>query len=174
MVVSFKFSKTWLIIGFMIPVVALMAMVAQNSLARKSGIEVVLPIEGYDPRNLLSGHYVTYRVLYSDDRTQCYGEDRKAIMCLNQVAGRWQGSLLNDSASATISRCHAHIVGRCQSGRFSAGIERFFIPEQFAMKLDKAVRAKQGELILSVSPQGKPIIKDLRLNGLPWRDYVAQ
>jgi len=43
-------------------VLLLIALVAREGLARKEGQEVVLEITGYDPRSLLTGHYVQFQI----------------------------------------------------------------------------------------------------------------
>ena len=37
--------------------------IAAEETARLRGVQVLLPVEGYDPRDLLSGHYVRFRLV---------------------------------------------------------------------------------------------------------------
>lgn len=45
-----------------IPFVFFVCWTGYLALTFKEGAQVVLPITGYDPRNLLSGHYIDYRI----------------------------------------------------------------------------------------------------------------
>jgi uncharacterized membrane-anchored protein len=61
------------------------------------------------------------------------------------------------------------IKGNCSGSQFKAGIERFYIPENQASKLDKDVRSKKGSIVLSVTPDGHAQIKDLLIDGKSWK-----
>ena len=52
-------------------------------------------------------------------------------------------------------------------------LNRFYIPEEHAAVLDSKVRDKQGSLVLAVDAQGNAVIKDLLINGKPWRDALT-
>jgi len=69
--------------------------------------------------------------------------------------------------------CEVFIRGRCIAGRFVAGIERFYIPEEGSVELDRRVRGKEAALLLSVNQNGKAVIKDLLFNGKSWRSQVT-
>jgi len=43
--------------------------IAAEETARLRGVEVLLPVEGYDPRDLLSGHYVRFRLVAEREAT---------------------------------------------------------------------------------------------------------
>jgi uncharacterized membrane-anchored protein len=69
--------------------------------------------------------------------------------------------------------CTLFIKGRCDdSAAFMAGIERFYIPEEFAQVLEQKVRDKHGAVVLSVDRQGNAAIRDLLLDGKPWKQVV--
>jgi uncharacterized membrane-anchored protein len=159
--------KTWLIIALALPIVALAASAYLKSLQRESGTQVVLPIEGFDPRDLLSGHYLTYRVDYGLGENGCGDYQGQANVCLRpQPRIAPEGGLAAD--------CTLFIRGYCDSGRFSAGIERFYIPEEYAHDLEQAVRDKRGELVLSVGHSGTAAIRDLLIDNKPWKTAIGQ
>lgn len=57
-------------IGFVfLPVLALLVWVATIEGQRYQGKEVVVRLRGYDPRDLLSGHYIRYQLDW--DKTDC-------------------------------------------------------------------------------------------------------
>lgn len=52
-----------------LPVFILLLWVATIEVQRNSGREVVVRLRGYDPRDLLSGHYISYQIDW--DKTDC-------------------------------------------------------------------------------------------------------
>ena len=124
------------------------------------GREVELPIVGYDPRDLLSGHYLVYRVDYG-------------VKNLCATPGEVQGFVCLDNRSFTQDRpdkCSLFIKGTCKHLRFEAGIERFYIPEEKATMLDQMVRGKQASIVISITGSGHAQVKNLLLNGKPWEE----
>jgi uncharacterized membrane-anchored protein len=158
-------KRIWLAIALLIPIVALALNAYLKSMQRASGEEVVLPIEGFDPRDLLSGHYLTYRIDYGLEQG-CSEHNVPASICLRPLRGLYpQGSLPED--------CTLFIKGRCDdNAAFMAGIERFYIPEESAQVLEQKVQDKRGAVVLSVDRQGNAAIRDLLLDGKPWKQAV--
>ena len=156
-------SKTVLISALLFPIIALGILTGYKHYKVTVGMEVILPIEGYDPRDLLSGHYLTYRVNYGtkyiceQSRKANYSE---AYVCLDPKYFSYHKP----------QTCNLVIKGTCKGSRFRAGIERFYIPEDQAKKLDKDVRSKKGSIVLSVTPDGHAQIKDLLIDDKPWNE----
>ena len=71
--------------------------------------------------------------------------------------------------------CRLFLRGYCDTNTgFSVeNLNRFYIPEEHAAVLDSKVRDKQGSLVLAVDAQGDAVIKDLLINGKPWRDVLT-
>lgn len=154
-------SKRYLIIALLIPIFVLAALSASKKLVLLSGTEVVLPISGYDPLDLLSGHYLVYRVDYEVNNL-CQGEEetKAGFVCLS-------------AKSFSIERpqgCSTFIRGICKYGRFEAGVEKYFIPEGKAQALEEKVRTKAASIVLSVMSDGQAQVKDLLIDGKPWKD----
>lgn len=161
-------QRVLLAIALAIPILALIAVAGMKAQQRASGIEVVLPIEGFDPRDLLSGHYLTYRVDYGIP-TSC-GEmyETQADLCLEPTRAVYPHNQRPDD-------CRLFLRGYCDTNTgFSVeNLNRFYIPEEHAAVLDSKVRDKQGSLVLAVDAQGNAVIKDLLINGKPWRDALT-
>ena len=157
-----KRSKAVLVIALLFPIVALGILTGYKHYKVTAGAEVILPIEGYDPRDLLSGHYLTYRVNYETKRI-CElgkGKNHTGYICLEPRYFSYFKP----------KNCQMVIKGTCDRSRFKAGIERFYIPENQAKKLDKDVRSKKGSIVVSVTPDGHAQIKDLLIDGKPWNE----
>jgi uncharacterized membrane-anchored protein len=152
-------SKTGMMIALLFPILALLALTVYKRHILMSGQEVVLPISGYDPRDLLSGHYLTYKIEYGVNNL-CLGATNRqqAYVCLSSKTF----SLVRPE------KCQLFIRGICQHGEFSAGIEKYYIPENQAAYLEKEVLAKTASIIISVTSNGHVQVKDLLLNGQSW------
>ncbi|EIJ36377.1 GDYXXLXY domain-containing protein [Thiothrix nivea] len=158
-------KRILLIVALALPILSLGLNAYLKSAQRANGEEVVLPITGFDPRDLLSGHYLQYRVDYGVENG-CGEHRTEASVCLRPMRGIYpQGSLPQD--------CGLFIRGRCDSSAdFLADIERFYIPEEYAQSLEDKVRDRKGELVLSVDRQGNAAIRDLLIEGKPWKEAV--
>lgn len=159
-----------LLLALALPIVVLLGWMVLAELDRTTGRELTLPITGADPRDLLSGHYLTYQVDYGlpagmlcpdtdPDRSQ------PVYVCLVPAPDAARGR--------PPPGCESYLRGRCEHGRFLAGIERFYIPEDRAQALDEMVRAGRGAIVVAVQPDGEVAIKALLVDGRPWREAVS-
>ncbi len=159
-------TKKGLLIALVVPIICLVVLTGYKKYILSVGKEVILPITGYDPRDLLSGHFLIYTVNYGVKKickgNFSYKNKRPGYICL-------------DSKKFSYSwpyKCELVIAGKCRGTRFEAGIERFYIPQENAKELDKLVRNKKASILLSVPINGKAQIKDLLINGTPWKDLI--
>ena len=157
------FRRFGLVVALLLPILALGAMTWLKSHLRDSGTPITLPIEGFDPRDLLSGHYLTYRVDYAAGDCPA---DTDAAVCLAP-----ERSIV--AADAIPHSCTLYIKGHCDSGQFRADVERFYIPEAYAQVLEQKVRDKKGAVELSVAADGTAVIRELLIDGVPWQQAVT-
>ena len=150
----------------LIPLVVMLSITVWRAFNFNIGKRVVLKVVGHDPRDLLSGHYVIYQVDYGTAK-MCFGTKstfpRAGYVCLDDL------NKINFSYSR-IRSCEKLLKGRCQRGRFKAGIEKFFIPETYAKQLDKFLRENRGSIELSVTADGKAQVSDLYIDGKSWKE----
>lgn len=135
---------------------------------------VTLPIEGYDPRHLLQGHYLTYRIIYPVEadaycekkregrRSYSHKDEPPTYLCLDE--GREQASSERSEA------CEKIVTGKCEWNRFAAGVEKYYVPEERAGILEQAVIGKRAAVRLKLPKDGKPMLDMLLVDGLPWRE----
>ena len=105
----------------------------------ESGTEVVLRIKGYDPRSILSGHYISYQIDWAN--TNCSQFE-------NDICPR------DDFEKALYQR-------------YWDNAGRFFVAENRAKELDKAVRNTNNvaEIIYSYRKGQRPFALRLLING---------
>lgn len=153
-------TRTGLALAFPIAGLALLALAKSGVLAESR--EVTLPIAGFDPRDLLSGHYLTYRVDFGAEGPCRPGD---SFVCVNPAAFHEQKPDPNS--------CPLFIRGDCRSGHFVAGIERFYVPEAYSIPLDAAVRGNRGKVVLAVAGDGTARARDLLIADRPWREFLT-
>ncbi len=164
-------GKIWTAIALAIPLLGLAGLTLLKHHARNHGQEIVLPIRGFDPRDLLSGHYLLYRIDYGI-KTQCANkgktiEKNAAAICLKPE------KKLHIGASPP-PNCSLFVRGTCKNNRFTSGLERFYIPLEHAKTLEDKVRDRHGELVLSISEDGEAAVKDLLIDGKNWKRFIAE
>lgn len=154
-------TKKALLLALTFPILALAILTAYRNYVLTFADEVVLPISGYDPRDLLSGHYLIYQIDYGVDGI-CSGEktQKSGYVCLSP-----KGFSYTPPES-----CTKLISGVCNRGRFEAGIEKYFVPEEEAKDLEAQVRSKSASIVLSIPSSGQAQVKDLLVNGQSWKD----
>ena len=167
-------GKIWLILAFALPVLCLAGFAAFIECQLRAGKTVTLPIKGYDPRDLLSGRYLHYKILYGAScpeeffRAKIPGapdflsKKQKAYLCLQDEIG--------PKVSASVPKnCSVFIKGRCLGkNEFYAGGDRLYLPDLKAKNLEKAFkRAEKKEVLLLVTKGGRILAKDILIDGKP-------
>ncbi len=149
---SFRF----LVFAAVFPLISLILFTAYKWNIVREGKKIVFDIEGYDPVNILTGHYLIYRVVYNAP-DPCTDYDLSAEYAYCSAASG--GSFIPAGADKT--DCKVFIKGECKRGRFTAGIERYNIPEEKAEELDKKVREGKGKIQVSVNGAGDAVVEKL-------------
>ena len=165
-----------------IPVFVLLGWTLSVQAMISGGTKLDLPVRGYDPRDILAGHYLSVEVDYVAFPSDCkkdketkgservkdreYWQKQDAFFCADE--GR--------VSLGTPENCQVFIKGYCQYGRFHDGVSRFYIPEKMSPALERAVRNKDNNpmLRLSVTPDGRAFPTDLILQGRPFKELPVQ
>lgn len=153
-------TKRALIFALVFPIIALIALTAHKRYTLTSGSEIILPISGFDPINILSGHYLIYQIDYGVEGL-CPSKSPKQVgyVCL-------EPKIFSDTLP---QGCSKLIRGVCNYGRFEAGIEKYYVPEDKAKDLEEQVRLKKASIVLSVTSDGQAQVKDLLINNQSWK-----
>ncbi len=163
-----------LLIALTFPILSLMGLAAYKQSKVSFGTEVTIPIIGYDPRDLLSGHYLIYRLAFDQCRGDAYDKNPEFICVRESAEGDFFSQSVPSLQPDGSLQCDAVIRGECVQGRFKAGIERFYVPEEHSQALDQIIRQGKGKLVVSVDRNGKAAIKDLLINDRSWQEYLEQ
>ena len=77
-------------IALLLPLVALVLLIVRAELVLKQGKRWTVAIGGYDPRDLIRGHYLQYRVRWKKDPNSteaCTDRDGDCYLCLRRESG---------------------------------------------------------------------------------------
>jgi uncharacterized membrane-anchored protein len=164
-----KRDRLQIVCALIFPVFMLASLTLGKASIRLRGNEIVLPVRGYDPRDLLSGHYLIYTVDYGISDICAPGPGGSGTDPSRQIRV-WL--CLEGSRYVSLTepkQCRLRLRGRCERGFFSAGIERLYVPQEKAAKLESLIQGKSASILINVSEQGEPQVKDLLIDGVSWR-----
>ena len=171
-------AQARLAIAILFPILALGVWVGDRMQRISHGAFVRFQVEGYDPRDLLSGHYVRYRVDYGldkicSDHIGSVSDDM--CLCLQPAGadGFSRASELRPCQIAGGQGCDSFIRGQCTTfGRFEAGIERYYFSEEYSQYLMSV--PPESSIEVSISPDGNASVVDFLANGKSITEYAAE
>jgi uncharacterized membrane-anchored protein len=142
-----------------------------HAVSSNVGEIVEIKVSGYDPRDLISGHYLTYNVNYDNFKPSAcrnFYHGSAVYLCLERAK-------LSASKPAG---CLA-IKGNCKghgANIFTAGIERFYVPETYAQSLDAALRGGKHEAKIKVliTRGGTAYVKDMLFDGVSAKEFATR
>lgn len=161
---------------FLLPIVVLGAWTLRLRYQGTSGVDVELPVEGFDPLDHISGHYVTYRLalgLHDPCRpTSNALIDRQEERCLcfdesTKPQSNWAGACTDKPDS-----CRLYLKGHCPWSGFTAGVERFYISESDSPWL-KVVPPK-SRIVLTLTGSGQALVKEFRPEGEDYKAWIQR
>ena len=110
--------------------------------------EVTVAISGYDPRDLLSGHYISYQIDWN--KTDCSQFEN--------------------------NECPIEYFAKHKEHAQWGGRYRFYIPQENAELLDRLFRSrnKNFQVVFSYSKRSAPLGKRLLIDGIEWRKALQK
>ena len=151
-------KNKYLFYSILFPIISLFFLTLYKQNIYSNGMEFELNISGYDPRDLISGHFVTYRIEYGFNPCENI-ETEDICICLSQH----ESSVSKIDSCDIANGCDAFIKGKCNNNIFEAGIEKYFIPESKAKEIDKIVQSGKSKIKIAVDKKGTAQVKDLIL-----------
>ncbi len=166
------------LVGIVVPILVMAMWVARQKFIQATGVEVTLAVEGFDPRDLLSGHYLRYQVKYGIDNI-CVGDlksrsDLPACVCFADATDKavpnvatWAGE-----CSSRPSTCKVFIKGYCHTGFFAAGIERYYFSDTLTKEL--AVVPERSAIVFKVGSDGTALVSEFFVDGMKLMDFIEK
>lgn len=159
-----------LIAALSLPLIVLALGIVRAEQHRAHSQRFVLEVEGYDPRDLLHGHYIDYRLRLGDAAAatpgaRCRDEDPDCCLCLQPTQPDAPPVITRESCEVARAQC-----GGMLATRYLPRLRRYYIPEQNAEKLDARFRdaARKGgaQIVVAIDPAGMPMVEALRIDGV--------
>lgn len=159
----------------LVPVLGIAVLAVRAEYAVRHGPVWTIPIEGYDPRDLLHGQYLQYRYrLHWQGGDTCgttpFGEPAPApgcCLCLTRDAA--------DGFDPWVRQVQCEEATQCEGALRSESMmppQRFFVPEDRGQDLERALREHAAAIELAVSPEGDAAVRELLLDRRPWREVL--
>ncbi len=136
--------------------------IAYEEIGRK-GDRIKLPVEGYDPRDLLSGHYVRFELTAAREAQALVLPDAKEIaVCLERSSdGLYHVSRVQSASDA----CKPFLIGSRGSTGIDFGIHRFYVDERIANQVGTVQAGSDTYLIATIDSRGTAHAVDFVMNG---------
>lgn len=162
------------IVAVLIPVVVLIGWCLWLESRAVTGTAVQLPITGYDPRDLLSGHFMRYRLeLGESNPCGVASAHNEVCACVAaQSAESVSGVYWAGSCAARPAECRTFLRGRCDGSRFVAGVEQYFIPEDLAPQLQRL--PEEATIVLALDRAGHATVLRMLVAGEPVEEYARR
>ncbi|QQR89578.1 MAG: GDYXXLXY domain-containing protein [Myxococcales bacterium] len=166
-------NKTGILVALALPLVLIVGSIAFSQYNLERGTLWYFSLKGYDPRDLLKGHYIHYVVGYDwDGGARSCDDLADCCLCLTETWERKPPRVHFDRCEAT-RRCDASIRDEQLEK-----LQRFYIPGAHASELErifiKAARTDEALLQVSVTSEGSVTVKDLLVYDQPLNEALLK
>jgi len=152
----------------LLPLLVLGAGIVRGECAIRSGEIWRFDIGGYDPRDLLRGRYLRFRIepQWGDPHDQDLASRDAECACLERIAERSSAILHAASCASARASCDSFVV-------FAelAALDRFYVPEARAKELEQRLQSAAArdaaQALVSIDRNGSPTLVDLEIDGVP-------
>jgi uncharacterized membrane-anchored protein len=146
-----------------LPVLGITLSVARSEIHFARSQNWSLPVAGYDPRDLLRGHYIQYRLeLPAPEASYCEDDDPGCCLCLS----RSEPVALSRQLCSSAQSCDGML-----RSEYLSQLQRYYVPEARAQEAEQKLRAAPGQgkarLVVALDPAGEPQVRQLLVDGQP-------
>jgi uncharacterized membrane-anchored protein len=179
--------RLWTWFAALLPMLGLVALVVRAEVAVHFGATYRIPIRGYDPRDIFRGQYLRYEFDFDwqedascpsaglgDGEIQAPARhlqrpEAGCCLCLTRTLPNGFNPKVRqvDCADGGIT---------CDDWIHSSDVIpplRYFVPENRAEDLQRALSTEHPSIEISLPRSGKPAIKELYLGDKPWRKVLV-
>jgi len=157
------------IIALLIPILIIVGSIGKSEYQLATGEMWKFKISGYDPRDLLRGNYVMYQVEFDWEAGKKECSDKKdCCVCLKRKKDSLNSTKVSKtSCSLAAERCDGLI-----QERYLQTLRKYFIPEDKGKALEKVIRENDAEILVAISDDGHPVVRDLLVDGNTWSKSI--
>lgn len=166
-------KQKWLLIACLLQFVLIGAMFISAYLPVYFGTEVKVIAKGYDPRDLLAGHYV--RLNYGIESKEEYPKHTEVFVSLQKINENYNIFTFGEVFTKK-PKNKLYIKGETQSYSnliHLKGIEKYFTTQENAQKLEKLLTQPNQEAIVTLKIlDGKARITKLEVKVTEYKPYI--
>ena len=160
--------RKWLLPALALPLLALVLGIVRAEWHLAHSSHWVLDITGYDPRDLLRGHYIQYRLALHETAGEPACSEKSGERCCLCLTAT--GTDTPPKVQRTTCERADSCDGALQT-RYLSELQRYYIPEARADAWTERVRTAatdgKARLRIAVDPSGRPQIEALLVDGVP-------
>ncbi len=157
-------NKKWHLAVLLLPMVMLILLWGQMQWRLSQAPAVTLPIVGYDPRDLLYGHFIRYKLPMPADV-----KDEGDCVCI--AVPNSMSRIACAEPTAPQSTACLLILPRHDAKLTDA--HEFYVPEDYASRLNELLLSGQQRFaIMFKVMSGGLVARQLLINDQPWQDYL--
>jgi hypothetical protein len=132
--------------------------------------EVTFAVTGFDPRDLLAGHFLRFRVDLGPSISCQSAKKEDACACLEipSTEAPAQATHLTDCNRPS---CDHFLRGRCNArGVFESKFQEYYFPDAYTGRLQST--PKNSSIRVALEPNGEGIVKAFYVDGIPLLDWL--
>lgn len=156
-----------------LPFVVLCLLIVRAEYHIRHGEQWSFELQGYDPRDLLRGHYLRLSVTYDMESgaTACKAGET-CCFCLNKTEARVP-KVHETSCTVAKAQCDGFMLSSYRNS-----LNRYYVPEAEARRAEKVLaeaRSKRTAFLnVSINDKGEPAITDLIIGDQSLNDLLKQ
>lgn len=176
--------KKWGLVCLALPFLAMGFMFVTNHQATQ-GTEYRLSIEGYDPRDLLRGHYLIFRYKWPESAINMFADNtypRTKDVCACFSGNPEVPDVRFDACHSTHSaqkdcKARVKVSGTAHINGFQPDqtLRQFYIPEKYALDLENMLRSGKHTFEVGLVPgrDGRAKLKTLYIDNIPLDKFLS-
>ena len=154
------------LIAVAIPFILLSLLIIRAEYHIRTGDQWSFEITGYDPRDLLRGHYLQFRLAYDwDSGKDTCNSGQDCCLCLTDTEKKMP-KVHKTNCEIAKTQCDGYMLSEHQSS-----LNRFYIAESEAKRAEDILRQARVDnnafLSVSINARGEPKIIDLLIGEKP-------
>ena len=160
-------SRRFALVAVTLPLLAIVLGIVRAQLFLRHANDFVLEVGGYDPRDLLRGHYLRFllRVDPLHDREPCdESGGQECCLCLMRGTERQVAAAERATCDTARTQCDGVLPIRALSDSY-----RYYVPEDQAAELERrlqeGMQRRTATAVVAVDPGGSAQVRELRIDG---------
>ena len=159
-------SLRWLAV--ILPLIVLGISAVRSELRLRASETWEFKVRGYDPRDLLRGRYINYRIDFTESAPalSCNDKASDCCLCLSRAS---DGLTTTQRMSCTAARDQCEGILRTSTVE---SLTRYYVPESRALEMERQLRAaianrEDARVILAIDRDGGAEVVGMSIGGAP-------